>query len=468
MRLAPFVKIQLAVFAILAIVSTVYGLVSYIGMGRMTGVGTYRVVAEFSDSGGVYESALVTYRGVSVGRVVGVDVDVARAGAPVRVTLQMNSGTPVPKASSATIKSASAVGEQFVDLTPVDGAGGDLVDGDVLPAKSNHVPTPTHAVLEAAKALVADISPTNLDTALGELSTVMDASGERLARLIDSSQSLLHLAQVDLGPTLTLLDDAEPLLTVGNEVAPQLRMSAQNLASFTGQLAASDDPIRQVLEVAPPAADSVSDTLEELTPSLPILLSNLQTVGQVMRVNIPQIRSILTVYPALIAGGVSSLQGFDLGDSPQAPLDVKLGNSLNPPPCTEGYRTVRRDPSEVGTVGVPRDQYCDVNKNNPKVARGARNIPCATDASVRTAFVADCPKGLPSTWSDMLSRPGGASSTEPPPTKKRRATTASRQVPYSDTTGTFRGPDGVTYLLGSIADGHSGEEHLTWQSLLMK
>lgn len=481
MKLTRLVRGQLIVFAILAIISVVYGTIHYIGVGRVTGIGTYQVVAEFSDSGGIYESGLVTYRGVTVGRVTGVDVDLAAADAPVRVELRIDSDEHIPRNTAAYIKSASAIGEQFVDLIPNGDGGPNLVDGDVLPESGNHGPTPTKEVLAKAQALVASISPDNLDTTLTEVSNGLGDNGDRLARLIDSSQNLLRLAQIDIGPTLTLINDAEPLLRTGNRVAPNLRSSMTNLSSFTRQLAMSDGQIRTLLDVAPSAADEVSATLTDLTPTLPVLLANLQTVGQVLRVNVPQLRQILTVYPALTASTNYSVKDFKLGDSPQAPLDVKLGNTLNPPVCTQGYGgTKRRDPSETGAVPVVPNQYCDVAANNPKVARGARNIPCATDPSVRTAFVAECPKGLPSTWQGMLARPYGGTAGDPPAGSGRTqgsATTGSSQtgssqtgrpIPYSDETGTFRGPDGVTYIVGIPTNTSAGEENTTWQSLLIK
>lgn len=134
------------VFALLAAVSVTYGLLGYVDLSRVTDIGTYRVVAEFPNSGGIYDAALVTYRGVPVGRVVDVEVDLSSATAPVRVGLKLDSDTPVPGAVSAHIKSMSAIGEQFVDLIPLSD-GGQLRDGDVLSAADNHSPTPTNDVL---------------------------------------------------------------------------------------------------------------------------------------------------------------------------------------------------------------------------------------------------------------------------------------------------------------------------------
>lgn len=197
------------------------------------------MVAEFDTAGGIYETGLVTYRGVTVGRVDSVDVDLADLSAPVRITLRIDSDNTIPRNSAAHIRSQSAVGEQYVDLIPRDNGGPALTDGDVLSAKGNEAPTPTKDVLERTMNLVATISPQNLETTVDEVSDGLGQTGDRLARLIDASQRLLELAQIDIGPTTRLIDDAEPLLTTGNRVAADLTSAVANLASFTDQLALS-------------------------------------------------------------------------------------------------------------------------------------------------------------------------------------------------------------------------------------
>ena len=70
--------------------------------------------ANFIAGGGIYENANVTYRGVTVGRVEGVGL----TNDGVVAHMRLNSGTPVPDNVTATVKSVSAVGEQYIDLVP--------------------------------------------------------------------------------------------------------------------------------------------------------------------------------------------------------------------------------------------------------------------------------------------------------------------------------------------------------------
>ncbi|WP_433567256.1 MCE family protein [Nocardia sp. CA-151230] len=473
------VKGQLVVFSTLAVISLVYGAVHYIGIQRVTGIGTYTVTADFADAGGIYESASVTYRGVEVGRVTGVDLN----SGIVRVRMQLRNGLHIPAAAAAAIKSTSAIGEQYVDLVPVDEHGPYLGDGSEIPVSRTTVPIPTSEVLDKTQTLLAGVSTDSLRTTLDETFQAVNGTGPELASLIESSAKFLDLAQADIGPTLTLINDAEPLLRTGNSVRTELRSAVHDLGSFTEQLARSDSDLRGVLDQGPSTAATVAGTLADLGTPLPAMLADLQTVGQVLRVNVPGLRQILVVYPAVAAavdysvvGGGFQTDGNLL--APAAALDVKLGNTLNPPPCTEGFEaTQRRDPSDTGPAPVPQNNYCKIAPDDPKVIRGARNTPCAIDSSVRTADVANCPMGLPSTWPEMLAHPGDSTPAaaprpvvpQPPAPPAPTAAPAALTVPYAEGDGTFRGPDGLTYVLGQSAPGMAqGEEIHGWQSLLIK
>ncbi|MGY0498222.1 MCE family protein [Nocardia sp. FBN12] len=468
------VRGQLIVFAVLAVASLVYGLVHYVSIQRLTGIGTYTVTAEFTEAGGIYEDALVTYRGLDIGRVTGIELN----GTTVEVRLQLESDYRVPASTTATIKSMSAVGEQYLDLQPDTNSQPYLADGSRIAKNRTAVPVPTGQVLGNLQTLLTDIRTESLNNTIDEVAAALDGTGPALSGLIESSADLIRLAQADLGPTVQLINDAESLLTTGNVVGSDIRSFTHDLASFSQQLVLNDTQIRGILDEGPPAADTVGGTFADLSEPLPLLLTDLQTVGQVLRVNLPQLRQIMVVYPALSAVVNNSAVGYSDNSDPQLPLplDIKLGNTLNPPPCTEGYQgTQRRDPSDTAPLEVTPNQHCDVLPENPKVARGARNLPCATDPTVRTADVANCPRGLPSTWSDMPQRPGVV---EPaPPAQPQAAPTAAADpvlsadnpaaVPYAELSGIFRGPDGITYVLGN-APSVSGKEVMRWQSLLIK
>src|SRR5579875_434486 len=111
-------RIQLAVFAVVTAITVTLIAVFYLRLPASMGIGTYRVTADFEAGGGLYKNANVTYRGVAVGRVESVTLN----SHGVDAIMRLNSGTSVPSNVTATVKSVSAIGEQYVDLVPADKA----------------------------------------------------------------------------------------------------------------------------------------------------------------------------------------------------------------------------------------------------------------------------------------------------------------------------------------------------------
>ena len=67
-------RVQLAIFAVVTVITVVVMAIFYLRLPAAMGIGTYRVTADFVAGGGLYKNANVTYRGVAVGRVEAVDL----------------------------------------------------------------------------------------------------------------------------------------------------------------------------------------------------------------------------------------------------------------------------------------------------------------------------------------------------------------------------------------------------------
>ena len=106
-------RLQLSIFAIVTVLTV--GAIStfYLHLPAAVGIGSYKVTANFVAGGGLYENANVTYRGVTVGRVESVNL----TNDGVVAHMRLNSDTRYPNVT-ATVKSVSAVGEQYIDLVP--------------------------------------------------------------------------------------------------------------------------------------------------------------------------------------------------------------------------------------------------------------------------------------------------------------------------------------------------------------
>ncbi|QDQ90345.1 MCE family protein [Rhodococcus sp. WB9] len=492
---SKLVRFQLIVFSVVAVLAVGNAAVNYLGLERVTGIGMYTITAEFDRAGGLYVNSLVTYRGVDVGVVKSIDVRPDRASAE----LLLDSDFAVPANSQAFVRSVSAIGEQYLDIVPASSEGPFLADGDVITEQHTEIPVPASEVVDKVNMLLSELPKDDLRVTVDEAYTAFNGAGPALSRLIDSSRPLIELAQAKIGSTRTLLDDAEPVLDAAADSRADIASFSRNLSSFSEQLVMSDAQVRGVLDNGSQFFDTVSGTFDDVRPTVPLLLANLQTVGEVARVNIPGIQQILVIYPAVSASINYMHRGVQTDDRVygQGALDVKLGNSANPLPCTEGYQeTQRRDPSDVSSAPAPENSYCKLPQADPRVARGVRNIPCATNPAVRTAEIANCPGGLPSTWPEMLARPGqpyappstdtGAPNTGPiaslpTPEIPEPLTVApaswtppqaivpdgTTSVPYDPITGNFRAPNGDLYSIASVSAPQQ-EEELTWQALLLR
>jgi phospholipid/cholesterol/gamma-HCH transport system substrate-binding protein len=107
-------RLQLSIFAVVTVLTVGAISIFYLHVPAAMGIGSYNVKANFVAGGGLYQNANVTYRGVTVGRVESVGL----SNDGVVADMRLNSGTPVPDNVTATVKSVSAVGEQYIDLVP--------------------------------------------------------------------------------------------------------------------------------------------------------------------------------------------------------------------------------------------------------------------------------------------------------------------------------------------------------------
>ena len=100
-------KLQLLVFLLISVVGLTYTGVRYAGLGRFFVDQGYVVSADFVDSGGIFDGAEVTYRGVPAGKVE--ELELIDGG--VQVDLRLRPGTKIPsdvRALSATARPSAS------------------------------------------------------------------------------------------------------------------------------------------------------------------------------------------------------------------------------------------------------------------------------------------------------------------------------------------------------------------------
>ncbi len=350
------VKIQLLAFVAIALLGTSYVRFNYVGLDRLLLGNGYQINAEFTDSGGIFVNAEVTYRGVAVGRVS--ELSLIENGVSVGMTIDPDTAA-IPADTRAVVTNRSAVGEQYVDLIP-DGVDEPyLEDGSVIPTSRTGIPIPVEELLLNLDRLVGSIDTDNLRTLVDELGTAFAGAGEDLTRLIDNGDLLLERAQESLPDTIQLIVDGRTVLDTQLASASSIQTFAEQLRIFTDQLRASDPDLRSLLVNAPTASESISGLLDRTAVGLSSLFTNLDIVNRTTIPNLPGLEQILVTYPQVVAGGFTVVRR-DADGVVRAHFGLVLGGD-DPSSCYTGYAgTYTRTPGELGAVPLNDAARCAV------------------------------------------------------------------------------------------------------------
>lgn len=391
MRVNRRVQIQLAIFAVVAVGAVALMTLHFMRLpATMFGVGQYTVTLELPKSGGLYETANVTYRGTKVGQVRSVRL----SDSGVEAVLSLNSGIDIPSDLEAQVHSQSAVGESYVLLLPRNGSAPPLKNGDVIPLADTSVPPDINTLLAAANEGLHAIPRDNLQTVIDESYTAVGGLGPELSRIVKGTTTLASDARENLDALTTLIDQARPVLDSQSDSSGAITAWAARLAAVTDQLRDHDQAVAGVIDEGGPAAAQGRQLVDRLSPTLPILMANLVTVGQVALAYQNDIEQLLVVFPQAIQADQAGILGNLNTKQDYKGQYLSFNLNLNlPPPCTTGFLPAqqRRVPAQEDYPERPAgDLYCRVPQDSQFNVRGARNIPCETVPGKRAATVAFC------------------------------------------------------------------------------
>jgi virulence factor Mce-like protein len=388
--LTRMVRAQLIIFAIASLVGLTTMAVNYIRVPTLLGIGRITVTMELPASGGLYRFGNVTYRGSQIGTVT--DLRLTRTGA--EATLSLDTSPKIPESLEAAVRNVSAVGEQYVDLRPNTDSGPYLVDGSVIPLQSTSIPQPTGPTLDRMERLVDSIPETKLGELLDESYNAFNGSGYDFGSLVDSFGTLAADLKGVSGQTRELIDDSVPLLDAQARSADSMRTWMRSLTGVTEQLRENEPQIRTILNSGPGFAQELSGLLSGLKPTLPVLLANLTTIGQILVTYNPSLEQLLVLLPPHIAatqsqGAANNTTGIAQGD-----FALTMGD---PTPCTVGYLppSAWRSPADTSDADTPDGLYCKLPQDSPIAVRGARNFPCMEHPGKRAPTVEICNSDKP-------------------------------------------------------------------------
>jgi phospholipid/cholesterol/gamma-HCH transport system substrate-binding protein len=487
LRLNRRTWIQLSILTLVTVLSCGAMAFDYMKLPEtLFGIGEYNVTVDLPASGGLYKTSVVTYRGTDVGQVKSVDV----TATGVRAVLALRSAVKVPSDVQASVHSRSAIGEQYIELTPKAGKDGEhsqpLRAGDIIPAGHVDVPVDIGHLLDLTNRALQAIPRDNLHTVIDETNRAVGGLGPELSRIVDGSTALAIAGGRTVDPLAALIDQSPAVLNSQVQTSDAIATWADRTAAITAQFKAQDAALRDLLTQGSSGVEEGRALFDRVAPALPVLFANLVSLGDIAVVYRHDIEQLLVLLPqgiAVMAGALvpnlntkQEYKGFY--------LDFNLNLNL-PPPCTTGFLppTQRRAPASVDAPDRPAaDLYCRVPQDSEFNVRGARNIPCETKPWKRAPTVEMCEsdedyvplnegynwKGNPNattTGQGVPQYPPGQDPRLPPP---RGTAPAPPQAPvavatYDPATGDYIGPDGHRYTESDLAHPRAKD----WQSLLV-
>jgi phospholipid/cholesterol/gamma-HCH transport system substrate-binding protein len=300
--------------------------------------------AYFGKTVGLYAGSSVRVLGVPVGQV----TDVTPQGDAVRVDMRVDD-VPLPADVGAVVVAPSLVSDRYVQLTPAYDSGPTLATGTVL-AKDR---TATPVELD------------DLYSSLDKLSTALGPNGANkdgaLSGVLDTAADALKGNGASLNSTVGQLADLAKTLDGSKD---DLFSTVQNLNSFTGALAQSDQQLNEfygrVADVSQfLAADSsdvgaalqslggaLGDVQQFVNDNKGALESNVDKLASLSKVLVDQRASLAEVLDIAPTGATNFINSYDAASGTIAVRD-NLNELTNPPILTVCRLISAGTPKEV-------------------------------------------------------------------------------------------------------------------------
>lgn len=373
---------QLVAFGVLTVVVLLVLGVYYLQIPTTLGVGRYSLTAELPASGGLYPTANVTYRGITIGKVT--EVEPTMEG--VRATLSIDNRYQIPIDATANVHSVSAIGEQYLDLVSTGNLRTFFLPGQTI--TKGTVPSEIGPALDSANRGLAALPNDKIGSLLDETAQAVGGLGPALQRLVDSTQATVRDFHGQIPDVNDIIQHSGPILDSQIESGAAIERWAHNLDVLATQAAQRDRNLKSIVSQAAPTADQVNSVFSQVGDSLPQTLANLEVVLDLFKRYHKGIEQYLVYMPQ----GASIDQTIATPFPGQAALDLAL--SINqPPPCLSGFipPSEWRSPADTSMIPVPRGNYCKIAMDTPaNNVRGSRNIPCVDVPGKRAASPREC------------------------------------------------------------------------------
>ncbi|GAA3525828.1 hypothetical protein GCM10022234_23700 [Aeromicrobium panaciterrae] len=297
-------KIQLIIFAIVTVLGGAFVGGRYAQIDRLFVERSFPVSAQFTDSGGIFAGAQVTYRGIPVGKVSKLQFK----DNGVRATLEIEDSAPkIPADVLAVVANKSAIGEQFVDLQPRSNSGPYLAKGTAITVKNTRIPIDTTTLLVDTNDLVKSVNTDDLRTVVDELGQAFESTGPDLATILDTSSAFIKEADDNIDVTRALIRGSGTVLQTQIDKQDSVQTFSKNLRLFSDSFAAADPDLRRLLDDGSVAATALREVVDENSATLGKAVNDLVTANRPLSQNVLGLQAIFILYPYLVEGSFGVL-----------------------------------------------------------------------------------------------------------------------------------------------------------------
>ena len=361
-------KIQLVIFAVVTVLGGAFVGGRYAQIDRLFVDRSFPVSAQFTDSGGIFAGAQVTYRGIPVGRVGKLEFK----DNGVRATLDIENSAPKISADVvAVVANKSAIGEQFVDLQPRGNSAPYLAKGSSISVQNTRIPIDTTKLLVDTNDLVSSVNTDDLRTLVDELGQAFESTGPDLATILDTSSQFIQQADDNIGVTRALIRGSGTVLQTQIDKQDALATFSSNLQLFSDTFVQADPDLRRLLDKGSVSAKALRQVVDENAETLGKAVNDLVTANRPLSQNVLGLQAIFILYPYLVEGSFSVLDPSQ--EAGKTEYNATFGLVITDPTAVCSYATdggaasgyrKRRDEAVISDRAFDTNVDCKVENNN--------------------------------------------------------------------------------------------------------
>lgn len=259
------------------------------------------ITADFVRGTGLYPGSPVRVLGIDVGTI----TSVRNVDGLVRVRMQLDEGTALPRSTFATIVPLTLLGERYVQLGPSYEGGPRLRDGDRIPQSRTSVPAEIDDLLRGLQDFMGAIDPERAGDVVTNLAEVLDGRGADVNELIRNAAGTLDLladegedikaiigSLRELSATLAGRTESIESLIRNYELVTQVLVDNKDdldgvitqldraAVELTTLLQAHEDPLRSDVETLATATGTVAANAENVQLTLASTVKLFEAAGR--------------------------------------------------------------------------------------------------------------------------------------------------------------------------------------------